>query len=94
MEVLKNHEYLGYFPHYEATLSVAQLAKKVQKYNQFLEIIQNKPLIKIDNQTTKSLLELATEWNEFEKLSKILISRFRSNILSGTTNQDLQAQVS
>ena len=38
-EVLRNHEYLGYYPHYDTTINAAHLAKKAEKFTHYLGII-------------------------------------------------------
>lgn len=48
LELFKHHDYLGYFPSYKATINVAKIAVETGKFKQFLNILNEKLLIKID----------------------------------------------
>ncbi len=88
-QILQNHEYLGYFPHYSVTLKAGQFAIKTKKFPLFLDILKNKPLIKLNGDTVRGLYNLAKEWTDFIKLTKILASRANSEILVNLTNDEL-----
>jgi hypothetical protein len=49
IELLQNHNYLSYFPHYEVTKQVTQLARTNEEhYNRILNIFFTCPLIKFN----------------------------------------------
>lgn len=56
-------------------LRAARLADKGSQFPHFVETLKNKPLIKINGKAVKVLYEIATDWKDFAKLTKIFAYR-------------------
>lgn len=95
IELLENHNHLGYFPHYNVTKRIIEvLANDQQKFHKLLHIFINSPLIKFDANITQGLLDRIKEPTldntTLSLIIKLLAQRQHFKLLDGIiTRRDL-----
>lgn len=94
IQIFENHNYLGYFPHYNVTAQLLKSATADEKaFHKLLEVLIANPLIKFDANITEWLLaqiaDPTTINTTLSLIVKLLAQRDHYHLLTGITRREL-----